>query len=143
METKITFEKELESLINRHCKENDSNTPDFILAEYIQGCLKVYAGIINKRDKWFDFVPFGRLNVRDLEISKDKEIDESLAQGHPKFDEAVRKVCEELCAMPEEEFYAELEKHKDGDIAQILRETGAITYIMEDFKNKQKGEENG
>jgi hypothetical protein len=67
MPTKITFERELESLINRHCKENESNTPDFLLAEYIQGCLKVYTETINKRDKWFDFKPFGRLNFEVLQ----------------------------------------------------------------------------
>ena len=35
-----TFERELESLINRFSKENDSNTPDFILAQYLLGCLQ-------------------------------------------------------------------------------------------------------
>ena len=55
------FQKELESLINRHCKENDSDTPDFLLAEYIQGCLKNYADIVKKRDEWFSFDPFAHL----------------------------------------------------------------------------------
>ena len=68
MSTKITFEKELESLINRYSKENESNTPDFILAEYIKGCLKVYAETINKRDNWFDFKPFGRLNFAEFGV---------------------------------------------------------------------------
>lgn len=49
----IIFEKELESLLNRYSKENDSNTPDFILAEYLTGCLAVYNDALKKRDKWF------------------------------------------------------------------------------------------
>lgn len=34
--------KELESLINRFSVENRSNTPDFILAEYLVSCLFAY-----------------------------------------------------------------------------------------------------
>lgn len=34
-----TFEEELESLINKHMRENDINTLNFILAQYILGCL--------------------------------------------------------------------------------------------------------
>lgn len=37
---KPEFVKELEQLINRHSMENDSNTPDFILAHYLAGCLR-------------------------------------------------------------------------------------------------------
>lgn len=48
-----TFEKELEILINKYNKENDSNTPDFILAEYLLNCLKNYNNIIKKREIWF------------------------------------------------------------------------------------------
>lgn len=39
---KITFARELEHLINRHSRENISNTPDFILAEYMLECLKLF-----------------------------------------------------------------------------------------------------
>lgn len=46
------FTKELEALLNRHSKENDSDTPDFILAEYLIKCLDAYEIAIEKRDKW-------------------------------------------------------------------------------------------
>jgi len=36
------FERELEQLINRHSEENQSNTPDFILAIYLRGCLNAF-----------------------------------------------------------------------------------------------------
>jgi len=52
------FTRELESLIKRHCKENDSNTPDFILAKYMEGCLRVYNETVTERDKWYGFSPF-------------------------------------------------------------------------------------
>lgn len=33
---------ELRSLINRHSKENGSDTPDFVLAQYLQHCLDAF-----------------------------------------------------------------------------------------------------
>lgn len=52
----MTFEKELEELINRYSKENGSNIPDFILAEYLNECLKNFNQTINKRDKWYGWI---------------------------------------------------------------------------------------
>ena len=52
------FSKELEDLINKNCIEDDSDTPDFLLAEYLIGCLEMYSRVTKKRDKWFSFTPF-------------------------------------------------------------------------------------
>lgn len=49
----MSFEKELEGLINRYSMENGSNTPDFLLAEYLRNCLDHFDLMINKRDKWY------------------------------------------------------------------------------------------
>lgn len=46
------FQKELEKLINKHSKENGSNTPDFLLAEYLIGCLETYNKTVQQREKW-------------------------------------------------------------------------------------------
>jgi len=35
------FKQELEHLINKHSMENRSNTPDFILADYLVRCLEI------------------------------------------------------------------------------------------------------
>lgn len=51
----MDFEKELEMLINKYSKENESDTPDFILAQYLKGCLAVYAETVKKRDSWYGF----------------------------------------------------------------------------------------
>lgn len=48
-----TFMKELEQLINKYSVENESNTPDFILAHYIWGCLENFGFIMKDRDKWY------------------------------------------------------------------------------------------
>lgn len=41
MENK-TFQQELAELLNKHGKERPSNTPDFILAEYLTRCLETF-----------------------------------------------------------------------------------------------------
>jgi hypothetical protein len=47
------FRKELEELINRHSKENGSDTPDFILAEYLEMSLLAFDSAVNRREKWY------------------------------------------------------------------------------------------
>lgn len=54
------FETELRQLLNRHSKENGSNTPDYLLAGYLIDCLAAYDRVLTARDKWFDFKPWGR-----------------------------------------------------------------------------------
>lgn len=48
-----SFRKELTTLINRYSKENGSDTPDFMLADYLLGCLLVYDETVNRREKWY------------------------------------------------------------------------------------------
>ncbi len=55
--SKETFQKQLTQLINSHCLENESNSPDFILAEYIMGCLDSYTNAAKKRDEWHGINP--------------------------------------------------------------------------------------
>jgi hypothetical protein len=50
---KNTFEYELETLINRYSKENDSDTPDFILATYVLQCLDAFSNATKRRDQWY------------------------------------------------------------------------------------------
>jgi hypothetical protein len=50
---KEEFKKELERLINRYCMENGSDTPDFILSEYLTDCLESYDDAVKAREKWY------------------------------------------------------------------------------------------
>ena len=45
--------KDIECLINKHSREQDSNTPDFILAEYLMGCLSAFEVASNRREVWY------------------------------------------------------------------------------------------
>lgn len=47
------FRKELEVLINKHSKEIDSGTPDFILAEFLCDTLNAFNKAVNTRTKWY------------------------------------------------------------------------------------------
>lgn len=46
-----TFETHLTRLINCHSLENGSDTPDFILAQHLKGCLDLYNATVSARDK--------------------------------------------------------------------------------------------
>ena len=48
-----SFSKELTELLNRHCRENHSDTPDFILAQYLWGCLFAFDMAVNSREQWY------------------------------------------------------------------------------------------
>ena len=53
------LEAELRAAINRHCAENASDTPDYILAEYLTGCLNSFDQAVRMREKHYgrrDFV---------------------------------------------------------------------------------------
>ena len=47
------FRRELQTLINRHCMENGSDTPDFLLAEYLSEQLSVFDRHVKAREKWY------------------------------------------------------------------------------------------
>jgi len=47
------FKMELTSLINRFGLESLSDTPDYILAEYLIGCLKTFNETTKKRIQWY------------------------------------------------------------------------------------------
>lgn len=47
------FRKELEALLNRHSRENGSNTPDFILAEFLSQQLALFDRTIKARAEWY------------------------------------------------------------------------------------------
>ena len=49
----MSFRDELTQLINRHSKENKSATPDFILAQYLENCLRAFGEAVGRRAAWY------------------------------------------------------------------------------------------
>lgn len=48
------FYVELVSLLNRYSKENQSDTPDYALAEFLIGCLESFDRSVKLRERFFD-----------------------------------------------------------------------------------------
>lgn len=46
------FENELSSLLNKYSLENNSGTPDFLLASFLVQCLKAWEETTISRDAW-------------------------------------------------------------------------------------------
>ena len=49
----MTFRSELSALINSHSLENGSDTPDFILAEFLADCLVAFDKAVAQRTRWY------------------------------------------------------------------------------------------
>lgn len=44
------FRSELKSLLNRHGRDNGSDTPDWVLADYLAACLDGFDMTVRRRD---------------------------------------------------------------------------------------------
>jgi hypothetical protein len=51
------FQKELESLLNKHSIDNLCETPDFILAEHVTNYLVSLGAMVGQREAWFGRSP--------------------------------------------------------------------------------------
>lgn len=47
------FRHEIESVINKFSMERNSNTPDYILANYLARCLSNFDASVADRDRWY------------------------------------------------------------------------------------------
>lgn len=48
-----TFQSDLTALINRYSRENESNTPDFLLSYLLVRFMSLFADIVKDRDRWY------------------------------------------------------------------------------------------
>lgn len=47
------LKKEIEGVLNKHSAESGSDTPDFILAQYLMNCLEAFDKAVIHRDQWY------------------------------------------------------------------------------------------
>ena len=52
-EKREELRREIASAINRVSAENDSNTPDFILADYLMSCFDAFTVASRERERWY------------------------------------------------------------------------------------------
>lgn len=50
---KTTLRDDIQVAINCHSAENGSDTPDFVLAEYLTSCLASFDRAVKEREKWY------------------------------------------------------------------------------------------
>lgn len=50
------FESELAEVLNRFSKENESNTPDCVLAKFLINCLNAYSQAIKKKQEALEII---------------------------------------------------------------------------------------
>lgn len=76
--------------------ENGSDTPDFILAEFLANCLASFDETVVKREKWYHKVkePFDIEGMPPLEVLVDKII--HIGVPLPSFDYNIRRYVTEL-----------------------------------------------
>lgn len=57
---KMALRDEIQTILNRTNAENGSDTPDFILAEYLTDCLEAFDKATVARRKWFGDATLGQ-----------------------------------------------------------------------------------
>lgn len=77
------FAAELAGLINRHSVENESDTPDFLLARFLGDCLTAWNRTTRARDEWLGPNPVVRRSGKQLAAggSANAEVEALRAQG--------------------------------------------------------------
>jgi hypothetical protein len=51
----VSFEDELQTLLNKYSRENGSNTPDHVLVGYLKESLAAFDKAVGRRDYWWGF----------------------------------------------------------------------------------------
>lgn len=67
------FRTELQSLINAHNKESGSNTPDFVLCDYLCACKRAFDEAVEARGHWFVGTGDGHTKSDELTTASAKE----------------------------------------------------------------------
>lgn len=60
-----TLERAIEHAINKFSAENGSNTPDFILAQFLMGALAAWDGAVKRREEWYGRSIGGLIDTND------------------------------------------------------------------------------
>lgn len=87
------FEGALAQTFNETGVDKALHTPHFILARFVNGCLKAFNVATNRRDEWWGFVP---------EIGNPHVIGSTIKSTEPSWFKnciTVREVIEEFCKM--------------------------------------------
>jgi hypothetical protein len=65
------FQKELEQIIHKYSIDDESNTPDFILASYVRHCLHAFNDAVRKRDGWCGITNLSYHTPSEAQLTQD------------------------------------------------------------------------
>lgn len=82
-----SFQESLARLINCYSLESGSDTPDFILAEFVVDAIKLFDKTVKKRDEWYGNPQKALPNLRGRIAKSHEEICQTLgrALNYPAF----------------------------------------------------------
>lgn len=72
----MELEDEIKALLNCHSAENVSNTPDWLLAQYLLSCLAAFNTAVQQRENWYG---------RDLCSSFDQQTTKTITEPDDGF----------------------------------------------------------
>lgn len=65
----MSLRNQIKDLLNKASRENESNTPDWLLADYLMLCLDAGEKLVVGREKWYGkFMEPNRLELEDESI---------------------------------------------------------------------------
>lgn len=65
----MELRRKIEQAINLTSSENGSDTPDFILAEYLTDCLTAFDKATRTREKWYGRVQCTNTTIRTIPVT--------------------------------------------------------------------------
>ncbi len=69
----MSLEKDLTEILNRHSRENQSDTPNGVLARYLIRCLNAYEDAVRQRDVYLGLADETGLEVVGKPLSLDEK----------------------------------------------------------------------
>lgn len=134
-ETKNTprpgFEKELENLISRYSKDEESNTPDYIIAEFMKNSMDIFHRATKLRDNWYG----GRrsvINDQDKMWEVEK-IGSSTAEPITQY----KQIAELVCSIFHHGNF-KADTHNEKELESALKSIGLWPTSEENIIKRQK-----
>lgn len=119
-----SFVKDLACLINRYSLENGSDTPDFVIAEHLAGCLVEFNATCRRREKWYGREPIPvPPELCPQEIPK-------VNQNHSNILEALGSIVETRCYLRKMQHLSE-----EGPIADHTAIAENLQFALRESEN--------
>ncbi len=146
--------RELEIVLNGYCEENESNTPDFILAKFMLACLENFNVATRERDRWYGvhlepgnkyFKKGGASMDRDITQSELNEMATNMKDVADGYDDAMaairaRGLAAEVVSPQEAiDYLADKVATLQREVQECERERDELSKDLEDVRKQLTG----